>query len=57
MVKPSTLASSFNDFPFSILLLESTCGVTYGLGLVNTQPAAVKQNSQKTPASTPGAKA
>jgi hypothetical protein len=43
LVKPSTLASSFNDFPFSILLLESTCGVTSGLGLVNAQPAVVNK--------------
>jgi hypothetical protein len=57
MVNPSALTSLFNDFPFSILLLESTCGVTSGLGLVNAQPAAVKQNSPKTPASNPGAKA
>jgi len=34
-----------------------TCGVTIGLGLVNAQPAVVKQNSPKTPASNPGAKA
>ena len=33
----------FNDFPFSILLLESTCGVTSGLGLANVQPAAVNK--------------
>ena len=33
----------FNDLPFSILLLESTCGVTSGLGLVNAQPAAVNK--------------
>ena len=31
------------DLPFSILLLESTCGVTSGLGLVNAQPAAVNK--------------
>jgi hypothetical protein len=46
MVNPSALTSLFNDFPFSILLLESTCGVTSGLGLVNAQPAAVKRFSQ-----------
>jgi len=33
----------FYDLPFSILLLESTCGVTSGLGLVNAQPAAVNK--------------
>jgi hypothetical protein len=40
-----------------MLRLESTCGVTSGLGLVNAHPAPVKQKSLKTPASNPDAKA